>query len=248
MRNKVITRIKETIKSLIVFLISGLFDLVLGFAILGLIIFSIFSYLAKNDPYFCLACEPPEYYSIRGGKYQMNIPKGIKYGEISKVQFSLVRDSSITLQRFLSEESQTIAISSHVNCELVELGKSKLEIKKLNTDNYQVVDKNGYTTWTWNIIPKQTGKTYLSIIINNKLSGNNDSGFDYLLQEEEIKIKGSFFRQLYDFISDNWISILSLVIIPILIYLFQRIHLLLVLLKNVFLGGSKAKKRVIEKK
>ena len=134
----------------------------------------------------------------------------------------LVGDREIPISDNLEDvRVESITVSPIMSASLLS-SKRDFEITTLSTE-IQNIDDEGYTEWSWSVIPLQGGENNLKLNVKIRIKEDgNDYYKDITVFERKIKVKSNLGSSIKDFIVKNWEWFMGVIFIP----LFQWLWLL----------------------
>jgi len=166
------------------------------------------------------------------GLIAYSVPNEMQVGEdyLVKVRISkqnnktvlLVGDREIPISDNLEEvRVESITVSPIMSASLLS-SKRDFEITTLSTE-IQNIDDEGYTEWSWSVIPLQGGENNLKLNVKIRIKEDgNDYYKDITVFERKIKVKSNLGSSIKDFVFNNWEWFMGAIFIP----LFQWLWLL----------------------
>jgi len=170
---------------------------------------------------------PSEMERLVRGKIGYDIPDTMKVGNQYKTTVSIsksLNDSILFLNidssGFTTEE---IKVSSKVKVSLIDPTLNKnFDIVPLSTEE-QLVDVTSNTIWLWNITPLRMGKNELLLRATVKvISDLGETPKDIPVFEKIITVQASPIFAIGQFLGDNWQWIAGTMIIPLLIWRYNK--------------------------
>jgi hypothetical protein len=174
----------------------------------------------KNDP---LVIKPKE---VRPrGLIAYSVPNEMQVGDdyLVKVRISklndrtvlLVGDREIPISDNLEDvKVESITVSPIMSASLLS-SKRDFEITTLSTE-IQNIDDEGYTEWSWSVIPLQGGENNLKLNVKIRIQEEGKDYYkDITVFERKIKVKSNIGSSIKDFIFKNWEWFMGVVFIPI---------------------------------
>jgi hypothetical protein len=158
------------------------------------------------------------------------IPDTMKVGSQYQVRLRISKFMTREIQIGLTTDDDTstsgvikanIRIGTTMKAELKEVdsGSKSFEITQLSSGE-QIVDKDSsFTTWEWNIKPVKSGSHRLKMFVVIK---EGELSKDVPVYEDNIYIRAYLPYTLKIFWSDNWQYILSTLIIPFIVFLWNN--------------------------
>jgi hypothetical protein len=168
------------------------------------------------------------YSSLVKGKMAYSVPDTMKVGQNYKAIVSITKamDEGILYKGieqydFYEEE---IVISSRVKVSLLDpTGDDNFIINPLNTEE-QIVDEHSNTVWRWNISPKRGGNHELVLRTTIKIKDDLGEYYkDITVFEKNIKVNASITVSIKQFWRDYWQWVISVIILPLLLWSFNNI-------------------------
>jgi hypothetical protein len=166
------------------------------------------------------------------GLIAYSVPNEMQVGEdyLVKVRISkqndktvlLVGDREITISDNLEDvRVESITVSPIMSASLLS-SKRDFEITTLSTE-IQNIDDEGYTEWSWSVIPLQGGENNLKLNVKIRIQEEGKDYYkDITVFERKIKVKSNLGSSIKDFIFKNWEWFMGVIFIP----LFQWLWLL----------------------
>jgi hypothetical protein len=166
------------------------------------------------------------------GLIAYSVPNEMQVGEdyLVKVRISkqndktvlLVGDREIPISDNLEDvRVESITVSPIMSASLLS-SKRDFEITSLSTE-IQNIDDEGYTEWSWSVIPLQGGENNLKLNVKIRIQEEGKDYYkDITVFERKIKVKSNLGSSIKDFIFKNWEWFMGVIFIP----LFQWLWLL----------------------
>jgi len=166
------------------------------------------------------------------GLIAYSVPNEMQVGEdyLVKVRISkqndktvlLVGDREIPISDNLEDvRVESITVSPIMSASLLS-SKRDFEITTLSTE-IQNIDDEGYTEWSWSVIPLQGGENNLKLNVKIRIQEEGKDYYkDITVFERKIKVKSNLGSSIKDFIFNNWEWFMGVIFIP----LFQWLWLL----------------------
>ena len=134
----------------------------------------------------------------------------------------LVGDREIPISDNLEDvRVESITVSPIMSASLLS-SKRDFEITTLSTE-IQNIDDEGYTEWSWSVIPLQGGENNLKLNVKIRIQEDGKDYYkDITVFERKIKVKSNLGSSIKDFIFKNWEWFMGVIFIP----LFQWLWLL----------------------
>jgi hypothetical protein len=166
------------------------------------------------------------------GLIAYSVPNEMQVGEdyLVKVRISkqndktvlLVGDREIPISDNLEDvRVESITVSPIMSASLLS-SKRDFEITTLSTE-IQNIDDEGYTEWSWSVIPLQGGENNLKLNVKIRIQEEGKDYYkDITVFERKIKVKSNLGSSIKDFIFKNWEWFMGVIFIP----LFQWLWLL----------------------
>jgi hypothetical protein len=166
------------------------------------------------------------------GLIAYSVPNEMHVGEdyLVKVRISkqndktvlLVGDREIPISDNLEDvRVESITVSPIMSASLLS-SKRDFEITTLSTE-IQNIDDEGYTEWSWSVIPLQGGENNLKLNVKIRIQEEGKDYYkDITVFERKIKVKSNLGSSIKDFIFNNWEWFMGVIFIP----LFQWLWLL----------------------
>jgi hypothetical protein len=147
-----------------------------------------------------------------GKEYQVKV----RISKSNNKTFLLVGDREIPISDNLDDvKIESITISPIMSASLLS-SKKYFDITSLSTD-IQNIEENGYTEWSWNIIPLQDGENNLKLNVKIRIKEDGNNYFkDITIFERKIKVKSNIGNNIKDFIFNNWEWFMSIIFIPLI--------------------------------
>ena len=117
-------------------------------------------------------------------------------------------------------KTDTIRISPLMRARLIDPTDEKFKIQP-KTSEEQFLEYNDYTIWTWNVIPLEEGNNELSLVVDIIYDNRSKTikSYDDIIYVHSDK---SMIDKILYFIEMNWQYFLSTLVIPLLIWLFNK--------------------------
>ena len=159
------------------------------------------------------------------GLIAYSVPSEMQVGDdyLVKVRISkqnnrtvlLVGDREIPISDNLEGvKVESITVSPIMSASLLS-NKKDFEITSLSTD-IQNIEENGYTEWSWSVIPLQGGENNLKLNVKIRIKEDgNDYYKDITVFERKIKVKSNLGSSIKDFVLNNWEWFMGAIFIPI---------------------------------
>ena len=127
----------------------------------------------------------------------------------------LVGDREIPISDNLEDvRVESITVSPIMSASLLS-SKRDFEITTLSTE-IQNIDDEGYTEWSWSVIPLQGGENNLKLNVKIRIKEDgNDYYKDITVFERKIKVKSNIGSSIKDFIFNNWEWFMGVIFIPL---------------------------------
>lgn len=119
-----------------------------------------------------------------------------------------INDEAIQSNIFI----ESVKVEPVMSADLIS-DKDVFDITRTSSDIQNIND--GYTEWSWIIIPLKSGENYLKLLIKVKSEGINK---DITVFDKKIKIKSDVVFSLKKFLNQYWQWLMSTIIIPIIIW------------------------------
>ena len=170
------------------------------------------------------------------GVIAYSVPDEMKVGEVYKVKIRITKDltekktlivgdthiplNDTTVNSTITLES--IRVSTIMSALLVG-DASEFTISSKSTE-VQNIEQFGYTEWEWSVKPLKSGENPLKLIIKVRIiSEDGEKSFkDIVVFEKNILTKTNIGYSIKNMISKYWQWSLSTLIIPFLIWLYNR--------------------------
>lgn len=122
-------------------------------------------------------------------------------------------DSKITIENIRVERTMTAQLLSE---------DGAFEISAMNTDK-QVVEDEGYTEWSWVVVPLKSGTSYLKMIIKIKVVSGEETYYkDIVVFDKNIQVKANVSLGVKSWISQYWQWLMTTIIIPLAIFFYKK--------------------------
>lgn len=122
-------------------------------------------------------------------------------------------DSKITIENIRVERTMIAQLLSE---------DGSFKITTMNTEN-QIIEDEGYTEWSWVIVPLKKGTNYLKMIIKINIVSNGASfQKDIIVFDKNIKVKANVTLGVESWISKYWQWIMTTIIIPLVIFFYKK--------------------------
>jgi len=122
-------------------------------------------------------------------------------------------DSKVTIENIRVERTMTAQLLSEDDA---------FEISAMNTDN-QVVEDEGYTEWSWVVVPLKSGTSYLKMIIKIKVVSGEETYYkDIVVFDKNIKVKANVSLGVESWLSKYWQWLMTTIIIPLVIFFYKK--------------------------
>ena len=127
----------------------------------------------------------------------------------------LVGDREIPISDNLEEvKVESITVSPIMSASLLS-SKRDFEITTLSTE-IQNIDDEGYTEWSWSVIPLQGGENNLKLNVKIRIQEEGKDYYkDITVFERKIKVKSNLGSSIKDFVLNNWEWFMGAIFIPI---------------------------------
>lgn len=127
----------------------------------------------------------------------------------------LVGDREIPISDNLEDvRVESITVSPIMSASLLS-SKRDFEITSLSTE-IQNIDDEGYTEWSWSVIPLQGGENNLKLNIKIRIQEEGKDYYkDITVFERKIKVKSNLGSSIKDFILKNWEWFMGVIFIPL---------------------------------
>lgn len=169
------------------------------------------------------------------GMIAYSVPKEMEIGKfykiklrISKKKDSITKDNLIKGDRNISiiDEDGTIYLDNiriNDNVSAVIIGPDGYFTISSLSSEWQIIEDEGYTEWTWSISPKKSGKNNIKMILKIKIiNKENVTQKDIIIFDKNIEVKTNFIFSLKSFIFSYWQWLATTTIIPFIIFIFKR--------------------------
>lgn len=159
------------------------------------------------------------------GLIAYSVPSEMQVGDdyLVKVRISkqndrtvlLVGDREIPISDNLEEvKVESITVSPIMSASLLS-SKRDFEITTLSTE-IQNIDDEGYTEWSWSVIPLQGGENNLKLNVKIRIQEEGKDYYkDITVFERKIKVKSNLGSSIKDFVLNNWEWFMGAIFIPI---------------------------------
>lgn len=148
-------------------------------------------------------------------------------GEINKVNVtisdSISKDVLINEIETFDEENLTgeiVRISPTMSCELIDPSGGLFKIIPI-TNKIQIIEKNSYTKWEWNIIPLKKGNHKLVMSVDI-IFENNKKNIEVYEDVIYVYSNETFIEKVVVFFNKNWQWLLSTLLIPLVITYYRK--------------------------
>lgn len=122
-------------------------------------------------------------------------------------------DSKITVENIRVEKTMTAQLLSE---------DGAFEISTMNTDN-QIIEDEGYTEWSWVVVPLKSGNNYLKMIIKIKVISEKETHYkDIVVFDKNIQVKSNLSLGVKSWISQYWQWLMTTIIIPLFIFFYKK--------------------------
>jgi hypothetical protein len=127
----------------------------------------------------------------------------------------LVGDREIPISDNLEDvRVESITVSPIMSASLLS-SKRDFEITSLSTE-IQNIDDEGYTEWSWSVIPLQGGENNLKLNVKIRIQEEGKDYYkDITVFERKIKVKSNLGSSIKDFIFKNWEWFMGVIFIPL---------------------------------
>ena len=127
----------------------------------------------------------------------------------------LVGDREIPISDNLEDvKVESITVSPIMSASLLS-SKRDFEITTLSTE-IQNIDDEGYTEWSWSVIPLQGGENNLKLNVKIRIQEEGKDYYkDITVFERKIKVKSNLGSSIKDFVLNNWEWFMGAIFIPI---------------------------------
>lgn len=159
------------------------------------------------------------------GLIAYSVPSEMQVGDdyLVKVRISkqndrsvlLVGDREIPISDNLEEvKVESITVSPIMSASLLS-SKRDFEITTLSTE-IQNIDDEGYTEWSWSVIPLQGGENNLKLNVKIRIQEEGKDYYkDITVFERKIKVKSNLGSSIKDFVLNNWEWFMGAIFIPL---------------------------------
>ena len=159
------------------------------------------------------------------GLIAYSVPSEMEVGDdyLVKVRISkqndrtvlLVGDREIPISDNLEDvRVESITVSPIMSASLLS-SKRDFEITTLSTE-IQNIDDEGYTEWSWSVIPLQGGENNLKLNVKIRIQEEGKDYYkDITVFERKIKVKSNLGSSIKDFVFNNWEWFMGAIFIPI---------------------------------
>jgi hypothetical protein len=159
------------------------------------------------------------------GLLAYNIPDELIVGEYFSVTVRISKNKN-KQSIVLGSRGITIYdgdVNSNVNIELIDIKSSmsaqllgddsRFKITPLSSD-FQDIDDNDYTEWSWRVMPLKSGKSYMKLLIRTK-NKVDDTYKDITIFDKKILVKPNIKYSVGGWLSNNWQYLFSTLLIPV---------------------------------
>lgn len=160
---------------------------------------------------------------IKMGNLVYDIPDTMVVGKLYIIRIRINRDTSDkTISNGLSPRSASAEIRTTYKMEVSVIdpsndGDKYFNITKSN-ENTQFVEDSGYTEWVYGITPIKSGRRKINLVISI-IKGENKKQIVYL---DEVWVKSNPVVAIKKGWNDNWKWLMTTIIIPLIIWLYNR--------------------------
>lgn len=100
--------------------------------------------------------------------------------------------------------------------------ESKFEISSSSTE-VQNIEQKGYTEWQWFIKPLKGGDNFLKLVVKVRVKEDNQEFYkDITVFDKKISVKSNVVFSIKGFINQYWQWIMTTIIIPFVIWFYNR--------------------------
>ena len=163
---------------------------------------------------------PPNKYEIVKGVVNISIPDTMKVGVDSTITISIKMGSPIELKEKYFPSNVETFTSQLMEANIIDPSGEKFKITPLFIHKEQVIDSSLPTIWQWNVQPLESGEGRLVVILSPKVSNGIENSYrDFNVKEKDIYLKASFIKKIMDFIKHYWQWIISIIVLPFILWL-----------------------------
>ena len=167
------------------------------------------------------------------GLIAIKVPKNMIVGENYLVRIRITKEKNKTI---LIIGDRNIPISdddnSLVNIEKISIspimsakllgGRDSFIIDTLSTE-FQNISKQGYTEWTWNLIPIKSGDNLLKLNVKIRIKEDGESYYkDIVVYDKKIKVKSNLRFSIISWFKENWQWFFVIILIPLIKWLYEE--------------------------
>jgi hypothetical protein len=165
------------------------------------------------------------------GLIAIKVPKDMIVGENYLVKIRITKEKNKTI---LIVGDRNIPISdddnSLVNIEKISIspimsakllgGRDSFIIDTLSTE-YQNISKQGYTEWTWSLIPIKSGENLLKLNVRIRVKEDGETYYkDIVVYDKKIKVKSNLKFSIITWFKENWQWFFVIILIPLIKWLY----------------------------
>lgn len=116
---------------------------------------------------------------------------------------------------------ESVRIAPIMSSALISPNNS-FEIKALSTE-FQDIEDQGYTEWSWNVNPVKSGENVLKLIVKVRIVKDGEETFkDIVVFEKNIHTKANISYSVFQFVKEQWEWLASSIVIPIFLWWFNN--------------------------
>jgi hypothetical protein len=159
------------------------------------------------------------------GQVAVNHPQQMKVSHADTVRVRISRNQAADISKDLpadghATEHAAIAVSASMKVQL--FGDPYFDIKSLS-DTEQLITNNGFTEWSFTVIPLQSGNLPLHVRVTAIVrAAGIEKTKDFPVKDEIIQVRVSPMAAVGSFVSKNWQWLWSTILVPIALWLWNR--------------------------
>ncbi len=163
-----------------------------------------------------------------------SVPEEMKVGNTYNIKLRISRENNKTqlVQGDRNIPINDVSVKSIVTIESVRVEpimsaqliseESKFEISSSSTE-IQNIEQKGYTEWQWFIKPLRGGDNFLKLVVKVRVKEDGQEFYkDITVFDKKISVKSNVVFSLKGFISQYWQWIMTTIIIPLIIWFYNR--------------------------
>ena len=168
--------------------------------------------------------------TLTQGLLAFNPPTTMTVGEVARVEVRIQSGPlSVTTTRVLTEGLPGTGIATVEPISTYTFMKARLigdsfDITPL-TEAEQIVSGDGYTQWSWDVLPKEAGSRTLNLIVSVriKIPGYADETKDFPVKAKAINVQVNFPYSAGQFIAGNWPLLAAIILLPLAVLVYRQV-------------------------